>query len=131
MDWHGALRARLLSAAPVTALVAQRVYWIERPQASGLPAITLQTVSEVRQQHFLGFDGLDSSLVQIDSWAASYAQVQALKEAALDAIVPEQAGNGIHFARAFILSIRDLGERTETQFFHRASIDLTIHHNTI
>ena len=130
MDWRGALRARLIAAAPVTALVGQRVYWVDRPQASALPAITLQTISEARRQHMKGFDGLDVSRVQIDCWATSYAQAQALQEAAIAATIDEHAGNGIRFARAFIDSIRDLGERVETQFIHRASIDLIVHHST-
>lgn len=128
MDWQGALRARLIAAAPVTALVAQRVYWVDRPQTSSLPAITLQTIIEDRPQTMAGFDGLDRSLVQMDVWGTTYAQVQQVKEAALAAVVPENTGNGVHFARAFIDTIRDLGERVETQFIHRASIDLIIHH---
>jgi hypothetical protein len=130
MDWQGALRARLIAAAPVTALVGQRVYWVDRPQASTLPAITLQTVAEGRPQNMAGFDGLDRSMVQMDVWGESYAQVQEAKEAALAAIIGEQEGNGIMFARAFIDAIRDLGERVETQFIHRASIDLIFYHST-
>jgi hypothetical protein len=130
MDWQGALRARLIAAAPVTALVAQRVYWVDRPQASALPAITLQTITEDRPQNMAGFDGLDRSLVQLDVWGNSYAQVQQVKEAALAAVIPANTANGIRFWRAFVDSIRDLGEQVETQFIHRASIDLIFHHAT-
>lgn len=77
-----------------------------------------------------GFDGLDRSLVQMDVWGTSYAQVQQVKEAALAAVVPANTGNGVIFARAFVDTIRDLGERVETQFIHRASIDLIFHHAT-
>lgn len=129
MDWQGALRARLIAASPVTALVEQRIYWVDRPQASALPAVTLQTVTEDRPQHMQGFDGLDVSTVQMDVWGASYAQVQQIKEAALAAVIPENTGNGVRFARAFVDFIRDLGERVETQFIHRASIDLIFHHS--
>jgi hypothetical protein len=66
----------------------------------------------------------------MDVWGTSYGQVQALKEAALAAVIGENTSNGIRFARAFIDSIRDLGEQTETQFIHRASIDLIFHHAT-
>lgn len=130
MDWQGALRARLAAAAPVMALASQRIYWVDRPQTSALPAITLQTVSENRPQHMKGFDGLAVSRVQMDVWGRNYAEVQQLKEAALAAVVSESTSNGIRFARAFIDSIRDLGERVETQFIHRASIDLIVHHAT-
>jgi hypothetical protein len=130
MDWQGALRARLIAAASVTALVAQRVYWVDRPQASALPAITLQTISEARPQHLKGFDGLSASRVQIDCWAPSHIGSTQLADAVIAAVVPENTANGIHFDRAFIDSIRDLGERVETQFIHRASIDLIFHHTT-
>jgi hypothetical protein len=130
MDWQGALRARLIAAASVTALVGQRVYWVDRPQADSLPAITLQTIMEDRPQTMAGFAGLDVSTVQMDVWGTTYSQVQALKEAALAAVIGEDTSNDIRFARAFIDSIRDLGEQMETQFIHRASIDLIFHHAT-
>ncbi len=128
MDFQGALRARLLAAAPVTALVAQRVYWVERPQASALPAVTLQTISDTRPQHMTNFDGLDVARVQVDVWGLSYSQVKAIAESVINAVVAQATSNGIRFDRAFIDSIRDLGERTETQFIHRTSIDMIFHH---
>lgn len=130
MDWQGALRARLIAAAPVTALVGQRVTWVDRPQGAALPAITLQTITEDRPQTMAGFDGLDRSMVQVDCWAEEHIESTQLADAVVDALVPENTGNGVHFARAFIDSIRDLGERTETQFIHRASLDLIFHHAT-
>lgn len=131
MDFQGALRARLVAAAAVTALVGTRIYWVERPQASALPSITLQTIAEERPQHMAGLENMKVSRVQIDCWASSYAQAQALAEAVIAAVVPENTSNGIVFHRTFIDSIRDLGERTETQFIHRASLDLIFNHNTV
>lgn len=133
MDWQGALRARLIAAAPVAGLVTgadgkPRIYWVDRPQTSALPAITLQTISEDRPQHYQGFDGLDESRVQIDVWGNSYGEVQQVKEAVIAALAPPNTANGIRFDRSFIDTIRDLGERVETQFIHRASIDLITHH---
>lgn len=130
MDWQGALRKRLVTDNGVNALVVQRVYWMDRPQASALPAITLQTVSELRPQHMKGFDGLDFSRVQIDCWAATYAKAQEVKESVIAAVAGEYTGDGIHFERAFIDGIRDLGERTETAFIHRTSLDMIFHHST-
>jgi hypothetical protein len=120
MDMQGALRARL------TGLAGGRVYWVDRPQAASLPAITLQIISDLRPQHLKGFNGLRDTTVQLDCWGATYSEVTALKEAALLAIVPSVTSNGIRFDRAIIDSERDLGERTETQFIHRASVDLII-----
>jgi hypothetical protein len=126
LDMQGALRARLLAAAPVTALVGQRVYWVDRPQASQLPAIVLQVISDPRPQHLKGFEDLRETRVQMDIFGTSYGQVRTLTEAALAAVVPENTSNGIIFNRALVDGARDLGERTETQFIHRHSTDLLI-----
>jgi hypothetical protein len=137
MDWQAALRARLLAAAPVTALVGQRVYWVERPQKSALPAITLLTVSDGREQHLKGFDGLQSARVQIDVWAENrpgehhgYSKVREVTEAVIAALVPAAEQGSIQFSRSFVDSLRDLSERTETQTIFRSSMDLIVHHTT-
>jgi hypothetical protein len=124
MDMEGALRARLLAAAPVAALVGDRVYWVDRPQAETLPAITLQIIDEPREQHMGGFQAMQSVVVQLDVWAASYSSAKALKEAVIAALVPAASGNGIDFRRAFVRA-RDLSERTETAFIYRPSLDFT------
>jgi hypothetical protein len=129
MDWQGALRSRLIDDGAVAALVGNRIYWVERPQTSSLPAITLQVITEDRPQNMNGFVGMDSNTVQLDIWGNSYAQVQQAKEAALSAIVPETIANGVSFERAFISTARDLGEMVGTQFIHRASLDLIFHHS--
>jgi hypothetical protein len=131
MDMAGALRARLLAASAVTDRVGQRVYWIQRPQAKELPSITLQLVSEQRPQHMGGFDGLSDARVQVDVWSTSHADAWAISEAVIEALAPEQSGNGISFSRSFIDARRDSGERTETQFIYRTSLDLLIHYSTI
>lgn len=126
MDMQKALRARLLAASPVNVLVAQRVDWVDRPQASALPAITLQTISDSRPQHLKGFQALRDTRVQVDCWGATYQQVSVLREAVIAALVPENTGNGIRFDRTLVDGVRDLGERTDIQFIHRTSIDLIV-----
>ncbi len=123
MDMQGALRARITGAATT---VGTKVYWVDRPQTSALPAVTLQIISDLREQHLKGFQSIRGTRVQVDCWGTTYSQVTALKEAVLAAIVPENLSNGIRFHRAIIEGERDLGERVETQFIHRASVDLII-----
>lgn len=123
MDMPGALRARITGA---NTSAASRVYWVERPQAAALPAVTLQIISDQRPQHMKGFDSLRGTLVQVDCWGDDYGAVTALKEAVLAAIVPENTLNGIRFDRAIIDSERDLGEQGTTKFIHRASFDLIV-----
>ncbi|MEG3177050.1 DUF3168 domain-containing protein [Sphingomonas sp. RB3P16] len=135
MDMEGALRARLLAAAPVTDLVERRVTWIDRPQKDGLPAITLQIVTDERVQTYSGFAGLQPGYVQVDVWALTYAAAKALKEAIIGtdaspgALVSGGTFYGIRFTRAFVTA-RDLSERTDTQFIYRHSIDLNFHYAT-
>jgi hypothetical protein len=120
MDMPGALRARLSGVA------GGRIYWNDRPQASALPAVTFQIISDLRPQHLKGFDELRDTTVQIDCWATKYADAAALKEAVLAALVPETTGNGIRFDRAIIDGERDTGEKEGTTFIHQASVDLVV-----
>ena len=128
MDYQAALRARLIAAAPVNTLVSGRVYWVDRPQGSQLPAITLQVISDERPQTMDGFIKTRATTVQVDCWAPSYSVKTQLAEAVIAAVTPATTLNGVKFHRALVNDVRDLGERVETQFYHRASIDLVVWH---
>jgi hypothetical protein len=130
MDYQSALRARLIAAAPVNALVAGRVYWVDRPQASTLPAVTLQVISDERPQTHDGFTTSRATTVQVDCWGRTYSEKVAVAEAVINALVPAETSNGVRFLRSFVDSVRDLGERVETQFIHRTSVDLIVWHTT-
>lgn len=121
MDMQGALRARITGAATSA---GTRVYWVDRPQAAALPAVTLQTISDPRPQHLKGFNETRETRVQIDCWADTYAAAKSLMEAVIAAVVPLNTANGIRFDRAMVDNVQDLGERTETKFIHRQSADL-------
>ncbi len=129
MDFQGAVRARLIANAGVIVLVAQRVYWSERPQNSPLPSISMELVSQQRPQDMAGFVGIDSSIVQVDCWATSSLSAYQIGEAVIAALIPAVTSDGVRFERAFVDSIRSFGERTETQFIHRKLIDLIFHHS--
>jgi hypothetical protein len=135
MDWKGALRARLVAAAPVAALVVAdgktRIYWVDRPQATDLPAVTLQTIDDARPRVYQGFQSARPSVVQVDVWAATFAQKETLAEAVIAALSPANTANGIRFLPAEIDGVSDLGERVETQFIHRSRIDFTFWHSTV
>jgi len=129
VDWKAALRARLIDDGSVAAIADNRVTWVDRPQLSALPAITLQVVTEDRPQSMSGFLGLDRDTVQVDVWGDSDKAVYDLQEAAIAAVIGVSNANGIKFERAFIDTVRDLGERTDTKYVHRASIDMIFHHS--
>lgn len=123
MDMQGALRARITGASTTA---GTRVYWVDRPQTSALPAVTLQVVSDPRPQHLKGFNTFRRTLVQIDCWASTYATAAALKEAVLAAVVPQNTSNGINFDRAIVESSDDSGEMSGGVFVHRQRIDLAV-----
>lgn len=121
MDMQGALRARITGASTTA---GTRVYWVDRPQAAALPAVTLQTISDPRPQHLKGFNELRETHVQIDCWADTYSAAKTLMEAVLAAVVPENTANSIRFDRALVDGVSDGGERTETKFVHRQTADV-------
>lgn len=125
MDMQGALRARLLGQTDA----ATRVYWVERPQTSALPAITLQTISGDRPQTHDGFQELRSTRVQMDCWAASHQAAADILQAAIAAVAPKVTANGIKFDRMFFDGERDFVERVGTTTIFRASIDLIVWHS--
>lgn len=122
---EGALRARLLAAAPVTALVDQRIYWDDRPQSSPLPAILLTVISDIRRQTLSDWDMLEAR-VQADAMALTFAQKKALKEAVIATLAPAEEINGIQFMRATEIAAVPRNERTETQFIFRDAIDFLV-----
>ena len=124
MDMKGALRARLVAANAGAAVVA----WVERPQGTNLPAITLQTISGERAQTYAGFQGWDETRVQMDAWAASYGQANAIREAAINAAAVLETVNGVRFDRTEFENERDGLEQLETGPVYRAGIDLLVRH---
>lgn len=126
MDFEGALRARLLAAAPVTAIVGTRIYWEDRPQSAALPAITLGYVVDARDQNMGGFQQVQRRLVQVDVWATTFASKKALKEAVISALSPSETSNGINFRPAVEVDAVSLNERIETQYIFRDAVRMTL-----
>jgi hypothetical protein len=125
MDMEGALRARIVAAATAA---ADRVYWVDRPQGSALPSITLQTISGDYPKTYDGLQATRSPRIQMDVWATSYSQAKAIMDAAIAALVPKQTGNGIAFDSIIFEGARDSLERLDTQNVYRRGIDLIVWH---
>jgi hypothetical protein len=81
-----ALIDRLLADAGLAALVGSRVDWLKRPQAGALPAITLQVTSSPYTYTMKGRTKLVDRQVQMDSWAADYPTVEAVRLALVAAL---------------------------------------------
>lgn len=127
MEMREALRDRLLDAGGVSALVGTRVSWVTRPQASALPAITLQVISGEHPQHLEGFEK-EETRVQLDAWAASTAAASAIVKAAKAALAPGVVHEGVQFGRMFFEQERDGVERLGNVDVYRVGIDLIFKH---
>jgi hypothetical protein len=130
-----AIIARLEADAAVTAIVADRIYWLVRPQGETLPALVLQVVSEERTQYLKGFDDMFEARVQVAAQSERYSESRKLAEAAVAALidvaeVDDATGANIIFWRGAVDGPRDLGSQEETRFVHRAVMDLALRYGT-
>ena len=128
MNWEQALRSRLLDDSDVAGVVGTRVAWGVAPQKWKPPFVILTLVSDVRDQHFKGFQGLRASRVQVDCYGLDRASTYTLREYALAAIADGGTFDSVRFDRIADVSVRDLGANTDTGFVHRDSIDALIWH---
>ena len=95
-----ALTARLLAAAPLTALVGSRINWGERPKKEPLSAITMLIVSPGRNYVHAGADPTGSPRVQFDCYAATFAQAKAIARALRDILETPAVQDGIAFSKS-------------------------------
>lgn len=136
MDWFAALVTRANGNGTLTTLLGgQKVYPENAPQSGTTPVrrpyITLLDLTAGRPQHLNGYD-LEPSRVQVDVWAETYKQKNAIMEAFLSAVVPGGTFNGHNFQRADIeLGPRDIPERDGETIIYRKSADLIIHHSAV
>lgn len=128
MDVEAAIRTRLLTDAMLPHYIGDRVSWIDRPRGEDYPAITLQVISETRAQHLKGFHPLQQIIVQLDIWARTHLAGKVIKDAVLEALIPEATIEGVKFLRAFATA-RDLSEKPpgEPTVF-RPCIDFTFNY---
>lgn len=125
MDMEGALRARIIAA---NTAAAGRVYWVDRPQASALPSITLQLISGERPQTHGGMQATRDPRVQVDVWASSHLAASQLMGEVIAALAPANTSNLIVFERMRFEGERDGLERLDTVNVYRRSIDLIVWH---
>lgn len=122
------LRSRLLADGTVAALVGTRVDWSVRPQASLLPAITLQMISEPRPATMAGTMNTREARVQVDVWGKTYSDARLGARAVISALEPEATVGPVRFLRSFVDGDRDMPEDTELGVVFRVSVDLKVNH---
>lgn len=69
MTLNAAFRTFVLDDSAIAALISQRMFPVRLPEKAALPAITYQTISDVREPHLRGPSGLARARYQVDCYA--------------------------------------------------------------
>ena len=125
-----ALVAYLLADTALAALVATRIYWVEKPQAVVNPVMVLTRISGNRNYHMLGAANFVESRVQFDCDGLTYASAKGVARALRDRLSGFRGTQGtIAFYGCFLESERDtFDEAPTTDKLFRTSLDFIIHH---
>ena len=126
-------RAVLLGAAE--GLVGTRVYPVSRPQASPLPCLVYQTVSDVPEYHLKSDSGLSRARVQVNAIAETYAEAEALVTALRGLSGAKPAQGNTDFRTIQFDGKRDLfdpaAESDITSRTYAVSLDFIIWHRSL
>lgn len=125
---QAALHARLTADAAIAAVLAGKLFWNVVPQGTALPYVRMQTITDLRPAHLTGYDASRVTRVQIDVFAAKYAQARDIAEKIIAETEQPATVFGVQFGRGKAEGPRDLGEDTTAGFVHRLSLDLLIEH---
>lgn len=120
-----ALRALLVGATSVTALVGTRINWGAHPQGDPWPGLVLNLVSGADGMTMQGPDHLNMGRVQIDCYADSYGEAKTVSRAVIDAL---NGYRGAGFRGVFHASTRDSreGGTNEPDRPYRVSLDFMV-----
>lgn len=124
---------RIAADSGVQALVGTRVYQLKLPQRPTLPAIRVQLIDEPESYHLRGDVDLTRARVQVDAyvWEVGvtgydpYASVEAVADAARDALVGEPFTSGGRSGSAFRETRTVLYEGEELRLI-RVTQDFTV-----
>lgn len=129
MSWESAVVLRLMADSAVAAIAGQNIEWDDRAPDAPLPAIMLQTITDVRPQTHDGFDDFRGTRVQVNCLARSKNQAIELREAAIAALVPPASIGGVTFLRSFVDGGGSDAEQITNGRICRERTDLIIWHN--
>ena len=121
------LLSRLEASTALTALVADRIQWGRREQASILPAVTLNKVTGGPLYADEGEVGLAEHRIQIDCWGDSFASATAIARA----VHAQLSGyTDANFEYISLDAERDLSEggANQANYEYRTSMDFVILH---
>lgn len=126
-----AIADRLTTDATVASLVATRVFPEILPQDPTYPAIAYQRITTQRVRSMDGPSGLSRPRIQIDCYAAAYAQAKALADAVRLALDGKRFSYaGLDVQAAFLEDERDqeASEGRDIDDERRVSLDFFVWH---
>ncbi len=127
-DIGQAIFARLDADAGVGALVGNKIAPLVVPQGWALPFVRYQVIGDNREEHLQGNAALRRTSMQIDAFAATYADARALAAALVAALVPGPwSAADVAVGRVAVTGPRDLFYEAVLQVEYRCTIDLVIH----
>lgn len=134
-DFRRAFVKRLLDAAPLAALVDDRVEFVRRNEGDPLPALVVNVISDVRPLHYKGEQGLRESRIQVDVFAETLGEALSIADLAIAAVadpttVQDPGGPDVRFERATIEGPETSGSQEASLYVNRARFDALVWHCT-
>jgi len=128
MAFESGLRAFLLTDSGLQTAVAGRVYPLQLPQDTTLPAITYQRISTVRDHAMEAPMTLPDARFQFDVWADNYLASKSIAELVRKKLNGYKgAAGGEEIQGAFLDSERDFYEKvSDITDIYRVSMDFMI-----
>lgn len=121
------LRARLLNQTAA----AGRIDWDARPQTGALPAVTLELVSDPRDQHMGGNQATRQPRVRAHCWAATAKAAHELAEDVAATLEPSAVQGDTRFLRSFVTIYGEVPTDAETGQIHHVVADIDLTHTPI
>ncbi|MDZ7823669.1 MAG: DUF3168 domain-containing protein [Ahrensia sp.] len=116
------LRALLLSHAPITDIVANRIDWGVNTQGALFPRVVLTVISSAEGIVMNGSNNLEQSRVQVDCYAMTYGQCKSLSRAIINFLHVYRGGGFRLITHESVRDSRESGTNEAERPF-RVSLD--------
>ncbi|MEM9019940.1 MAG: DUF3168 domain-containing protein [Planctomycetota bacterium] len=135
MSIKAAIYALVTEHAGAKAILDTRIYPQRAPSGTPLPYAVYHRISPERQYHLGGFAGCTRELIQVDAWADTPAEAEAMADALIDAMEVQQVqAGGILIESIELQSQRDTDQDPQDGRdlpVFGSSLDFRIWHKTL
>jgi hypothetical protein len=126
-----AIRTVLAADVPLATKIGTRLYPVNRPQDSALPAVRYTVVSDGDGEHLQGGDGVRTARIQFDAFSKSYIESRQVAELIMAALTEAGTSSGIQFGRVRWEGPFDTGGESTQGYIHWARVDLLVEYAVI